>query len=461
MNNDHNDELLKCHIQAKMRDDTFIVFIEKLAEKRLVPWSHLRPLRSASSSSLSREFFPTNRICGGIGQSYVDRYGYNLHGSTKSRTKRQHIDNFTTGIGNDCDAICNSEFDFEPYINLSNFTLSTSNAQREIIAYPMAYAQSGNGNSSNGGNSTANTKSMKNRQSNNAQHQTNDGDSKSAVLKIDTDNGNGNGGNGSGVGGGGQYGKGGHDSKNDSQQSNTSASSTTSHQQSYHHQQQQQHQMPEPNVIVDASTGMPAAAGHPPMSSYYHQGTVATATAGAPVYYYQTTADDQSGIYSSSDMVVPHGVYAIPAYQSTTAATVPPTMQPGMYAPAISSTQAVHYPGPVNGWPAYTQQMNPQGKCFLDFFFLVLKILATHIIQWINGKFRIMFIFGNDFRMQMTFCLNRQIKIKLRIKRISLELKYSFIFLSLTKYFQVMFFRLRRTMLYQQYRLQCQWPCHF
>lgn len=126
--------------------------------------------------------------------------------------------------------------------------------------------------------------------------------------------------------------------------------------------------MPEQNV--DASTGMPAvaAASHPPMSGYYPPATLTTAAA-APVYYYQTTGDDQNGMYPSTDMVMPHGVYAIPTYQTNTAATVPPTMQPGMYASAISSTQAAHYPVPVNGWPAYTQPMNPQGKfswiCYL------------------------------------------------------------------------------------------------
>lgn len=350
-----------------MKDDTFIVYIEKIAEKRLVPWSHLRPLHAAASSPLSRDFFPVhnNRICDGIGQSYMYRCDYNLHGNTKSYTKRQRIGNFTTGFSYNRDAICNSDFDFEPYINLSNFSLNASHAQRELIAYPMVYSQSGNMNSnnsnsnpSNGGNSTGNSKSMKNRQSNNAQHQPNDVESKVTVLKNDTDNGNGNG-NGNG-GGGQQYGKNGHEMKNDSQSSNTSSSSNAGHQQSYHQQQQQQ--MAEPNVTVDTSSGMPTTVSHPPMAAnYYQQGPLATAP--APVYYYPTAADDQNGIYGSSDMVVPHGVYAIPAaaaYQSTAATTaMPPTMQPGMYAPA---TQTTHYPIPVNGWPAYTQPINPQGN---------------------------------------------------------------------------------------------------
>lgn len=345
-----SDELLKCQIQAKMKDDTFIVFIEELKEKRLVPCSHLRPLHSA----LTREFFQPKRIYGGIGQqSQIDRYGYDLHGNTKSRTKRQRTSNF----GFDYDAICNSGFDFEPYINLSNFTLAPTNSQRELIAYPMAYTQSGNMNSNNsnnnnsGGNQTGNTKSMKNRQQpSNGQHQTvNDGDNKLTALKIDTDN--------SGSAGiGGQYGKNGHESKIDSRPSSVLSSSAASFHHNYQHQQQ--HQMPEPNVTTtDAST---APAGHPPMSSYYHQGTTATAT--APVYYYQASADEHSGIYSPSEMV--H--YIPTAYQATTSATAPPTM-PGMYGPAISSTQIAHYPVPVSGWSAYTQPINPQGKIFIFF----------------------------------------------------------------------------------------------
>lgn len=348
-----------------MKDDTFIVFIEKFAEKRLVPWTHLRPLHA--SSPLSRDFFPmhNNRIYGGIGQPFMYRCGYNLHGNTKSHTKRQRNGNFTTDFSYNRDAICNSDFDFEPYINLSNFSLNASHAQRELIAYPMVYSQSGNMNSNNsnsnptnGGNLTGNSKSMKNRQQNNVQHQTNEGESKVTVLKNETDNGNGNG-NGSGGAGGQQYGKNGHEVKmqNDSQSSNTSSSSSVGHQQSYHQQQQ----MAEPNVTVVTSSGVPATVSHPPVSNYYQQGPVVTAP--APVYYYPTAADDQNGVYASSDMIVPHGVYAIPAaqaYQSNAATTaMPQAMQPGMYAPAAQTT---HYPIPVNGWPAYAQPMNPQGN---------------------------------------------------------------------------------------------------
>lgn len=358
--NDQNDELVKCQILAKMKDDTFIVYIEKFAEKRLVPWTHLRPLHA--SSPLSRDFFPmpNNRIYGGIGQPFSYRCGYNLHGNTKAHTKRQRIGNFTTGFSYNRDAICNSDFDFEPYINLSNFSLNASHAQRELIAYPMVYSQSGNMNSNNSNSNPSNggnSKSMKNRQQNNAQHQANDGENKVVtVLKNDTDNGNGNANGGGGGAGSQQYGKNGNESKNDSQSSNTSSSSTAGHQQSYHQQQQ----MAEPNVIVNASGGMPATVSHQPVSNYYQPGPVATAP--APVYYYQA-GDDQNGVYAPSDMMVPHGVYAIPAapaYQSTAATTaMPPGMQPGMYAPAAQTT---HYPIPVNGWPAYTQPMNPQGN---------------------------------------------------------------------------------------------------
>lgn len=398
---DHSDELLKCHIQMKMRDDTFIVYIEELGEKRLVPWSHLRPLRTLSPSSpLSRDFFPMHRIYGGFGQSYVDRYGYNLHGNTKSRIKRQRIANFTTDFPYNRDAICNSGFDFEPYINLSNFNLNASNAQREIIAYPMVYSQTSNmqsnnsnSNSSNGGNSTGNSKS-KNRQSHNAQHPTNDGETKVTVLKNETDNGNGNSGGGGGSGTEGQkYGKNGQESKSDSQSANTSSSSTTSHQQqqqSYHHQQ---HQMSEPSVTVDTSSGMPATVSHPQMSSYYHQGQLATAA--APVYYYPAATDDQNGIYPS-DVVVQPGVYAIPAtaYQSTTsAAAMPTTMQPGMYAPA---TQSTHYPIPVNGWPAYTQPMNPQGKTGQNSIEQKTKTIHKSICSF---GFFLAFMYSHIFRL--------------------------------------------------------------
>lgn len=393
-NNDSNDELLKCRIQAKMDDDTFIVYIDKLAVKRLVPWAHLRPLHSASfpfpSSLSTREFFRKNRndIGGGDSQSCIDRFAYNLHSSTKSHTKCQRLDNLT-GVSGAYDysaAICNSAFDFEPYTNLSNFALPQSNIQREIIAYPVYTQSSGNMNNANntsnssnasssggGSNNTTsgNGKSMKSRQPTNncaQQHQTNNGDGKSQLiaLKIDTEN------NGGSVGGG-QYGKNGHESKIDSQPlstSTTSSSSTTSYQQSYH-------QMPEQNVTVGLSTGMSTAAttaltaaGHPPMSSYYHHGAVTAAAAtaaAAPVYYYQTLADDP-GVYTSSDMVMPPGVYAIPAAYQPTTATGAPAMQPGMYAP----TQTTHCSVPVSNWPAYTQPMNPQGMVFFCIRFKII-----------------------------------------------------------------------------------------
>lgn len=345
------------------------MYVAKDQSKRLVSFTHLRPLRAARSPS--RDFAPmyNNRIGGGgIGQSPLYHLDYKLHGNTKLHTtKRQRIENFATDFPYNRDAIFNSDFDFEPYINLSNLTLSASHAQRELIAYPMVYSQSGNMNSnnsnqSNGGNSTGNSKSMKNRQPNNVQqqqqqlHQTNDGEGKVTLLKNDTDNGNGNG-NSNGGAGGQQYGRNGHELKNDSQLSNNSSSSNAGNQQSYHQQQQ----MAEPNLTVDVSNGMPTTMGHPQMSNYHQQGPIVTAP--TPVYYYPTAGDEQNGLhYASSEMVVPHGVYAIPAaaaYQSAAATTaMPPNMQPGIYAPA---TQTTHYPIPVNGWPAYTQPMNPQG----------------------------------------------------------------------------------------------------
>lgn len=382
-NDEFGDELLKCCIQAKMNDDTFIVYIDKLAEKRLVPWAHLRPLHSASLPPSSHQFSRINR--NGFDGDYwsrIDRFAYDSHDSNKkSRVKCQRLDDLM-GVCDYRAAICNSAFDLEPYVNLSNFA---SNTQRELFAYPIYSHTTGNmtknngnnnsgnagnsggsaGNAASNGNPTGNVKLLKNRQQQQQQsstNQTNEGDnSKSQMvpLKIDTDN--------NGVGGSGaQYGKAGvHESKIDSQplsSSTTSSSSTTAtgHQQTYH--QHQHHQMAEQNANVDASTGMAVATvaevSHPHMSSYYHQG----AATAAPVYYYQTAADDQ-GIYSTSDMVMQPGVYAVPAaYQHTTTAHGAPPMQPGMYAPVISSTQAAgHYPL-VNSWPTYAQPMNPQGR---------------------------------------------------------------------------------------------------
>lgn len=332
MNNERGDEFLKCHIQEVMNDDTFLVFIEKLAEKRLIPMSLMRPLYVASS--------------------YMDRYSGDLHGNAKSRNRLQRIENFTTAYNSD--AICNSAFDFEPYINLANFTLSPTSAQRELIAYPMLYTQGGamnankGNNSSNGGNSTGNSKSIKNRQSNSAQHQANDGGDGKFVHHNDTDN------VGAGANGGvQQYGKKGHELKCDNQPTIASSSSTTGHQQSYH---PQQHQMPEPND--GAATGniqSAATAGHLPQSGYYHHQQSAVPASTAPTVYYYP-ADEQ--MYSPSDMVMPHGIYAIPA------ATGPHSMQPNMYAPAISPMQG-HYPAvQVGNWQPYTQTVNPQGKLF-------------------------------------------------------------------------------------------------
>lgn len=318
------------------------MFLEKLAEKRLVPLSHLRPLYVASP--------------------HCDRYSRDY---TKSRSKYQRIANFTTDASYNCDAICNSGFDFEPYINLANFELSPTNAYRELITYPI-YSQSGAMNPKNGNNPShgGNSKSMKNRQSNTVQHQTNDGgDDKVTTPQNDTDN-DGNGAAGA-SGGVQQYGKNAHESKIDSQQ--PTSSSTTGHQQSYH--PHQHHQMPEPNDgalggMLPVATTTPSGHLQPISSYYHHQGAMPVSS--APIYYYQ--ADEQ--IYTPSDMVVPHGVYAVPAaYQPTTTAAGPPSMQPNMYTPAITSTQAGHYPAvQVANWPPFTQTMNPQGKLH-DFFY--------------------------------------------------------------------------------------------
>lgn len=308
---DENDELLKCRIQAKIRDDLFIVFIDKLAEKRSVSCESLRPLigapgfmkaEAAATAASRHATFPTRA------NTSIDRIASDMR-SVKSHMKCQSID----GLSIDYDAICNS-FDFESYLSLSNFHFASHN-QPELIACPMVYSQSGN-MGANSNTSGQNAKNNKNRQSNAAQNNSNCGQSdvndKAQAKGQDTD--------------GNSYGKSGHEIKVEVQQAPTP---TTGY---------YQHQTPDPNAAIDA--------GPTPMSNYYQPGI-------APFYYCAAPTEySDQGVYSS-DMVMQPSVYAIPApYQA-------PPMQP-MYAP-IAGNQTTHYPVPVSGWPA--QPINPQGVC--------------------------------------------------------------------------------------------------
>lgn len=305
------DELLKCCIRAKEDDGSYVVFIDELAEKRSVPHTSLRPLLSALRDSfISRDSdqYAKNMSM----KENIDKFGFGSR-NVRMRTKSQQ----SNDLNIDYAAICNS-FNFEPYINLSNFNLATNN-HNELIAYPMVYAQSTNMSSNN--NSAANTntssKPAKNRNQNSQNHtiQNDTNDKQQQSQKSDNDN---------------SYGKNVHESKTDVQQTPTT---TTGY---YQQQSQDQH-----DAMVSTT--------HPHMANYYAQGTT------APVYYCATPEYSEQGIYSS-EMVMQPGVYAIPApYQA-------PPMQPNMYAP-ISGNQTSHYPVPVTGgWPAYTPPINPQGQ---------------------------------------------------------------------------------------------------
>lgn len=238
-----------------------------------------------------------------INESSIDKYGYGLCIATSDAEDKVKFDDLVF----DFDAIrdISKTLDFESYINLSDFKFSPSNNQ-DIIAYPMVYSQT---NSMSTNNSSGNTNmggSKKNRNLNtsnqsNMQCESND---KQQHVKIDTEENS--------------YGN----IKQDSQQTQQSGGY-------YQHQSQ------------DHDAGMPT--NQQPVPDYYHQSTT------APIYYCPTPEYNESNVYSS-EMVIPHGVYAVPthAYQI-------PAIQPNnMYAPVAGNQ---HYPVHVGSWPGY----NPQG----------------------------------------------------------------------------------------------------
>lgn len=306
------DELLKCRIRAKEDDGSYVVFIDELAEKRSVPHARLRPLLSAQRDSfISRD---SDQYAKNVSmKESIDKFGFGLR-NVRMRTKSQH----SNDLNIDYAAICNS-FNFEPYINLSNFNLAANN-RNEVIAYPMVYnTQPPNMNSNNnsGANNTnTSSKSAKNRNQNSQNHpgQNDTNDKQQQSQKVDNDN---------------SYGKHVHDTKTDVQQTPTT---TTGY---------YQHHSPEQHVDAAVSTTQ-----HP---NYYAQGTT------APIYYCATSDYSEQGMYSS-EMVMHPSVYTFQAPYQT------PPMQPNMYAP-IPANQTSHYPVPVTGgWPTYTPPINPQGE---------------------------------------------------------------------------------------------------
>lgn len=312
--NDSDTRLHKCRINAKETsdeekesNDSYVVFIEKLGEKRSVPLSSLRPL-----SGTERELTASHR-CDQYTKLPYKKYNHNKYESLNAHriACKKETNNFSV----DYDAICKS-LDFESYINLSNFDFASNN-QQELIAYPMVFTQS-NMSSNNNSNSNSNggSKGMKNR-GQNAQNQSNlsgDLNDKQAnqMSKIDEEN---------------SYANIGHDSKVDSQ---LGSNQSTGY---YQHQEQS----------VD---GVPI--NQPHTTNYYNQGLPPT------VYYCPTSEYNEQNMYSS-EMVMPNSMYAFPQYHA-------PPMQPNMYAP-VAGNQSSHYPVQVGGWHAgYNPAMNAQGK---------------------------------------------------------------------------------------------------
>lgn len=315
--NDTKDDLLKCRIRAKgPNDEQYVVFIEKFGEKRTVPAASLQPL-----SGMERDMFATRR-CDQYAKSEYnkgnnDKFAvYGLR-NVKSYTKSQDFDDLIFGR----DAICKS-IDLEPYISLSNFEFP-SDSQQKVIAYPMVYPQttnmSTNNNSGTNNNNNTSSKIIKGR--NQSQVNLNcdaniEKQQQVQITKIEEEN---------------SYNTNAHDSKQDFQQAPNAVTGY------YQHPSQDQH--------VDAGSIPVSHQQHVP-SQYFHPGV-------APVYYCPTSEYSEQNLYPS-EMVMPHGVYAIPhAYQA-------PPMQPAMYAP-IAGNQS-HYPVPVGGWPGYTPPVNSQGK---------------------------------------------------------------------------------------------------
>lgn len=306
--------LYKCRVNAKETskkekesDDKYVVFIEKLGEKRSVPVSSLRPLsgaeRDLTASMTAR--------CDQYANSPHKKYNHNKCESVNvSRvTTKKETNDFSVNY----DAICKS-LDLESYINLSNFDFASNN-QQELIAYPMVFTQSNmSSNNNSNSNSNSGSKGMKNRNQN-AQNQNNlSGDlndkQNNQMTKIDEEN---------------SYKNIGHDSKADSQLGSNQSSGY------YQHQEQ--------NVDGGSVNQQHTA-------SYYNQGL-------PPTVYYSTEYNEQN-VYSS-DMVMPNSVYTFPPYHA-------PPMQPNMYGP-MAGNQGSHYPVQFGGWHAgYNPAMNPQGN---------------------------------------------------------------------------------------------------
>lgn len=310
------NDLLKCRIKAKgSNGDEYIVHIENLGEKRSVPFSSLRPLSGTECDIVQ----PRRR----------DTY-------TKLASKKPSIEcvshsaasnkkgpEMTSDLALEHDAICKIQksLDLESYISLSNFNFTRTN-QHEIIAYPLVYSQPNNmstNNNSGGNSNTSSSKTGKNRNQNsqnqnNVQCDSNEKQQQVLLSKADEDH---------------SYAKNVHESQQDTQQTPNSSIGY------YQNQHQEQN--------IDASVPV----SQPQVPNFYPQGGASV----APIYYCPTPEyNDQ--MYSS-EMIVPQGVYTIPAYQT-------PQMQPNMYAP-INGNPAPHYPVQVGTWPGYNPPMNQQG----------------------------------------------------------------------------------------------------
>lgn len=234
-------------------------------------------------------------------ESSIDKYGLCVAASSaEDKVKFDDLDL-------DFDAICkiSKTLDFESYINLSDFKFSQSNNQ-EIIAYPI-YSQTNSMSANNSGGNTNMGGSKKNRNQNtsNQNNMQCDPNDKQQHVKIETEE------NSYGI------------VKQDSQQTQQSGGY-------YQHQSQ------------DHDAGM-STNQQQPVPNYYHQSTA------APIYYCPTPEYNESNVYPS-EMVMPHGVYAVPAH----AYQVPPMQSNNMYAPVAGNQ---HYPVHVGGWSGY----NPQG----------------------------------------------------------------------------------------------------
>ncbi|XP_031628547.1 protein ovarian tumor locus-like [Contarinia nasturtii] len=313
--NDIEDELFKCRIKSKgSSSNTYVVYIEQLGEKRLVPFTSLRPLNDKRCESIkSRHHDPCAKpISKKASIEYVSQH--QTRDASLHTLKREKFDDYVF----DYDAICeiSKTLDLDSYINLSNFP---TNNQQEIIAYPLAYSQNPNMNTNNGSNSNNNNTvatKMKNRNQNSNNAKVSDSNEKQQhqqqqhqMSKADDEI---------------PYTKNVHDTKQESQSGY------------YSHQAPEQH--------VDTGTQQP-------MSGYYSQSST-------PVYYCSTSEyNEPNQVYQSEMVLPPHGsVYTIPAYQA-------PPIQPNLYTP-IAGNQMPHYPVHVGNWPAYNQPNNAQGYVF-------------------------------------------------------------------------------------------------